>query len=93
LSDALGQPVGAAFAEKYRYRTAVHCQLVICSKMEELAIVGDVKEKDVLIIDDLISMTAPAPSNCKWPLLKTRRLAEEGHLGFEHHFRNGCRRY
>ena len=45
LSHALGKPVGAAFAEKYRSLGVVSGDMVV----------GDVKGKDVLIIDDLIS--------------------------------------
>lgn len=45
LSDALGKPVGAAFAEKYRSDGVVSGDMLM----------GDVKGKDVIIIDDLIS--------------------------------------
>ena len=45
LSHALGKPIGAAFAEKYRSLGVVSGDMVV----------GDVKGKDVLIIDDLIS--------------------------------------
>jgi ribose-phosphate pyrophosphokinase len=45
LSHALGTPVGAAFAEKYRSLGIVSGDLIV----------GDMKGKDALIIDDLIS--------------------------------------
>ncbi|HTN65633.1 MAG TPA: ribose-phosphate pyrophosphokinase [Burkholderiaceae bacterium] len=48
LSDMLGKPVGAAFAEKYRSSGVVSGD----------TLVGDVKGKDTIIIDDLISTGA-----------------------------------
>ena len=44
LSDALGTPVGAAFAEKYRSGGVVSGDMLM----------GEVKGKDAIIIDDLI---------------------------------------
>jgi ribose-phosphate pyrophosphokinase len=45
LSHVLGKPVGAAFAEKYRSDGVVSGDMLV----------GDVKGKDAIIIDDLIS--------------------------------------
>ena len=45
LSHALGKPVGAAFAEKYRSLGVVSGDMVV----------GDVEGKNVIIVDDLIS--------------------------------------
>ena len=45
LSHALGKPVGAAFAEKYRSLGVVTGDMVV----------GDVEGKNVIIVDDLIS--------------------------------------
>lgn len=45
LTQALGAPVGAAFAEKYRSGDVVSGDMLV----------GDVKGKDAIIIDDLIS--------------------------------------
>lgn len=45
LARTLGKPVGAAFAEKYRSGGVVSGDMLI----------GDVKDKDAIIIDDLIS--------------------------------------
>ncbi|HCN90223.1 MAG TPA: ribose-phosphate pyrophosphokinase, partial [Oxalobacteraceae bacterium] len=45
LGDALGKPVGAAFAEKYRSGGVVSGDMLV----------GDVKGKIAIIIDDLIS--------------------------------------
>ncbi|MGA7395049.1 MAG: ribose-phosphate pyrophosphokinase [Terrimicrobiaceae bacterium] len=45
LSHAIGKPVGAAFAEKYRSLGVVSGDMLV----------GDVKGKDAFIIDDLIS--------------------------------------
>ncbi|MGE5650434.1 MAG: ribose-phosphate diphosphokinase [Bacillota bacterium] len=45
LARTLGKPVGAAFAEKYRSGGVVSGDMLI----------GDIKDKDAIIIDDLIS--------------------------------------
>lgn len=48
LARALGKPVGAAFAEKYRSGGVVSGDMLV----------GDVRDKDAIVIDDLISSGA-----------------------------------